>query len=351
VLCTRPAAPMAGPMSELRERQREATERLCAKSPKGKPVEPREINLTASFRSGPEYSFYPHPKVECKKKAVDLPGPGKYYRAEQDEKEKSKASFSMGPSINDLGGCPVELMHCSHCDKKTWETWTPPLDAKGKRPRPKECATKGCAYLAAENRSYCCCSCSKVTPAPGFMPPPPIRCAPRPEAKTKSRKVLQCWQPGPAQYNLKSTLEGVDVKGRGWIKPEKKEDKKPKDKKEKEPLGPGHFEPRYSFTSTSAPSIGFGSGSRWNEPKVKKKGEGKERPPSPSSPGPGAYNISSSTGNKMKTPMSVTIKGPWADRDRERNREEATDKTDVEEVLAPIGPGPPITTFKSKRFS
>lgn len=52
-----------------------------------------------------------------------------------------------------------------------------------------------------------------------------------------------------------------------------------------------------------------------------------------------------------KTPMSVTIKGPWADRDRERNREEATDKTDVEEVLAPIGPGPPITTFKSKRFS
>lgn len=88
------------------------------------------------------------------------------------------------------------------------------------------------AYLAAENRYYCCCSCSKVTPAPGFMPPPPIRCA-RPEAKTKSRKVLQCWQPGPAQYNLKSTLEGVDVKGRGWIKPEKKEDKNPKDKKDR----------------------------------------------------------------------------------------------------------------------
>lgn len=52
-----------------------------------------------------------------------------------------------------------------------------------------------------------------------------------------------------------------------------------------------------------------------------------------------------------KTPMSVTIKGPWADRDRERNdREEAkADKTEVEE--APVGPGPPITTFKSKRFS
>lgn len=65
------------------------------------------------------------------------------------------------------------------------------------------------------------------------MTPPPIRCAPRPEAKTKSRKVLQCWQPGPAQYNLKSTLEGVDVKGRGWIKPEKKEDKNPKDKKDR----------------------------------------------------------------------------------------------------------------------
>ena len=169
--------------------------------------------------------------------------------------------------------------------------------------------------------------------------PPPIRCAPRPEAQTKSRKVLQNWQPGPGQYDLKSTLEGVDVRGRGWIKPEKKEDKNEKGKKdrvddvdvngkfrllnnptatmaislhkptlvfrwlflcqEKEPLGPGHFEPRYSFSSKSAPSIGFGSGSRWNEPKVKKKGEGKERPASPSSPGPGAYNISSSTGNKM----------------------------------------------------
>jgi len=32
---------------------------------------------------------------------------------------------------------------------------------------------------------------------------------------------------------LKSTLEGVDVKGRGWIKPEKKEDKNPKDKKDR----------------------------------------------------------------------------------------------------------------------
>ena len=119
--------------------------------------EPREINLTASLRSGPEYSFYPHPKVECKKKAVDLPGPGKYYRAEQDEKEKSKASFSMGPSINDLGGCPVELMHCSHCDKKTWETWTPPLDAKGKRPRPKECATKGCVHLGLAKKANLFC--------------------------------------------------------------------------------------------------------------------------------------------------------------------------------------------------
>ena len=119
--------------------------------------EPKEINLTASFRSGPEYSFYPHPKVECKKKPVDLPGPGKYYRAEQDEKEKSKGSFSMGPSTNDLGGCPVELMHCSHCDKKTWETWTPPLDAKGKRPRPKECATKGCVHLSlAKNTNLFC---------------------------------------------------------------------------------------------------------------------------------------------------------------------------------------------------
>ena len=119
--------------------------------------EPKEINLTASFRSGPEYSFYPHPKVECKKKPVDLPGPGKYYRAEQDEKEKSKASFSMGPSTNDLGGCPVELMHCSHCDKKTWETWTPPLDAKGKRPRPKECATKGCVHLSLAKKTNLFC--------------------------------------------------------------------------------------------------------------------------------------------------------------------------------------------------
>ena len=48
--------------------------------------------------------------------------------------------------------------------------------------------------------------------------------------------------------------------------------------------------------------------------------------------------------------MSVTIKGPWADRDRDRNdREKAkADKMEAEE--APIGPGPPITSFKSKRF-
>ena len=102
--------------------------------------EGREINLTASLRSGPEYSFTPHPKVECKKKAVDLPGPGEYYRP--DEPERSKTSFSIGPSINDLGGCPVELLHCSHCEKKTLETWTPA--ERGKRPRPKECSTKGC---------------------------------------------------------------------------------------------------------------------------------------------------------------------------------------------------------------
>ena len=102
--------------------------------------EGREINLTASLRSGPEYSFTPHPKVECKKKAVDLPGPGEYYRP--DEPERSKTSFSIGPSINDMGGCPVELLHCSHCEKKTLETWTPA--ERGKRPRPKECSTKGC---------------------------------------------------------------------------------------------------------------------------------------------------------------------------------------------------------------
>eukprot|EP00438_Fugacium_kawagutii_P002807 Skav214093 [mRNA] locus=scaffold1185:64684:65682:+ [translate_table: standard] len=180
---------------DLRERQKESIERLCVKTPKGTPVdtrmpwtdghhggstsvvrniptheilnigepvepvaaqetrpssdeEPREINLTAALRSGPEYSFTPHPKADCRRrKTVHLPGPGEYYRAEQDDKEKSKPSFSIGPSINDLGGCPVELLHCSHCDKKTVDNWTPPVDARGKRPRPKECATKGCAHL------------------------------------------------------------------------------------------------------------------------------------------------------------------------------------------------------------
>ena len=106
------------------------------------PQEGREINLTASFRSGPEYSFSPHPKVECKKKTLDLPGPGEYYNALQDEQDKSKPSFSIGQSINDLGGCPVELLHCSHCERKTMDNWTPALG--GKRPRPKECSTKGC---------------------------------------------------------------------------------------------------------------------------------------------------------------------------------------------------------------
>ena len=54
-------------------------------------------------------------------------------------------------------------------------------------------------YLAAENRSYCCCSCSKATPAPGYMPPT-VKCAPRAEAKTKSLKKPQNW-PEPGQYD------------------------------------------------------------------------------------------------------------------------------------------------------
>ena len=120
--------------------QRPVPQKRFPTSPSSPFEEAREINLTASLRSGPEYSFTPHPKVECKKKTVDLPGPGEYYRA--DEPERSKTSFSIGPSINDLGGCPVELLHCSHCEKKTLESWTPA--ERGKRPRPKECSTKGC---------------------------------------------------------------------------------------------------------------------------------------------------------------------------------------------------------------
>ena len=61
--------------------------------------------------------------------------------------------------------------------------------------------------------------------------------------------------------------------------------------------GPGHFDPRYSAVTRSAPSIGFGSGSRWREIKRLPK---REKGPGPAGPGPGEYNQSTLSGNKMK---------------------------------------------------
>lgn len=310
------------------------------------PVESQRIDLTTSSSTGGvEWSFGPHPPTVCHKVPPERPGPGAYYRADLDRQESAKPAFSLGASANDLGGCPVELWHCTHCEKKTKETWTPPVDAKGVNQRPKECATKGCVYLAAPNRAYCCCSCSKVTPAPGYMPPSPQRLAPRRETKTESRGGPKKW-PGPGQYDLKSTLDGVDfVKGNSWVKPEKKD----KEKEKKDP-GPGHFDPRYSAVTRSAPSIGFGSGSRWREIKRLPK---REKGPGPAGPGPGEYNQSTLSGNKMKNSTAVTIKGPWPDRGRPNSKpgtpNNATNEEEVVEALAPVGPGPPITTFKSKR--
>ena len=148
-----------------------------------------------------------------------------------------------------------------------------------------------------------------------------------------------------------------------------------------EPLGPGSFDPRHSLTSRSAPSIGFGSGSRWKDlPKMPKRKDGNgstERSTvTVTTPGPGAYEMSSS--NRMflgknvvilcfwfcwlmfedncvflwnwpvRNPMAVTIKGPWPERDRDHLKLQKSEKKKDE---APVGPGPPISSFKPRRFS
>ena len=201
-------------------------------------MEPQEMNYaSSSFRSPPEYSFFPH-AVERRKKPLDLPGPGKY----RDAKSQDSPSWSIACGLHDLDPCTVDQLHCRHCEKQTLDSWQPPRDDP-KRRRPAACATKGCAYVSAFNRGYCCCSCSKATPAPDFAvtAPAPAR---RIESETQSRARPKVW-PGPGQYELKSTLEGVDVSGRGWIKPKQKDTKR-------EALGPGHVEPRFTLTCRRA---------------------------------------------------------------------------------------------------
>ena len=53
--------------------------------------------------------------------------------------------------------------------------------------------------------------------------------------------------------------------------------------------------------------------------------------------------------------MAVSIKGPWPDRDRAdrdvRDPKDPKAETKKDETLAPVGPGPPMTSFRPKRFS
>lgn len=55
-----------------------------------------------------------------------------------------------------------------------------------------------------------------------------------------------------------------------------------------------------------------------------------------------------------RNPAAVTIKGPWPDRDRERNadRDRDLEKSDAKRTAdeAPVGPGPPMSSFKPRRF-